>query len=658
MRVVLAEFDPGDDLLGLLGRLDVLGWILLGAAVALILLPWHGVVGRTRLGTIDVEPIQTDSETKLSVVAATAELQRELARSGLRPPGGVPGGSPTTKLVSAVESAPINQAKWLAGLIALLPIPARSMSYTVSSTLRKDGTGSHVCGLTYKVVNSATSRCVLLDTAWHQDPRPAIHAAANAIYRAISKDAVDAVPTWARWSDSRALVRYRKGLDCEERADQRVERRYASAARHFLAASELDPQNMLVRLRYGNCLERLAGCQGANDIDRIKRWIDALHVYAAVRNRHPAIFQSRYRMSVVLGLIADSLDVGDEQTDTDLNVLLYWLAPTSETGPDSNVARLQERLRTAARLESKAALKQLRGWSTLLHESRLRHEFEPRGRERRRLRKALLMSSWCLRVRRHAREDGRIPWGLEAVPRVCWRWWVYWRYFKFRWPLSGWQAHYNAAAFYALLPESGDFDKPNLPGHRIRARAFKHLVYAIEDPKHELGCAYVRDEDLDLQVLREVGLRARDPVMLQVDNSVSPRMRARLDREKLRWRNDVVQRLCGPQAVLHYRPSDGAPAGWTVEIRGTALPKGRSPSPVPVKVTPDDEFSAVFRVPIYDASKPLSFRLVNGDRCDGDEREFVPAAFPATEVWLLGDREEIFVARSKALEALRPASPQ
>ena len=658
MHAVLADLDPADGLLDLLGRLDVLGWILLGAAVALVLLPWRAVVGRTRLGTIEVEPIQTDSDTKLGVVAATAELQRELARSGLQPPGRVPGGSPTAKLAAAVESAPVDQAKWLAGIIALLPIPPRAMSYTVSSTLRKDGRGSHVCGLTYKVVNSATGRCVLLDTAWHRDAQPAIHAAANAIYRAIGEDAVDAVPTWARWSDARALVRYRKGLDCEVQPDQRVERRYAAAARHFLAASELDPDNMLVRLRYGNCLERLAGCRAIGDIKRITRWIDALNVYAAVRNRHPAIFSARYRMSVVLGLIADSLEAGDPETDAALSVLLYSLDPTSEAGPEGDTAPLRDRLRTAARLESRAALLRLGGWWTVVHEHRLRHEFEPRGRERRRLRKALAMSSWCLRVRRHTDAEGDIPWGVAAVPRVCWRWWVSWRHLRFRWALSGWQAHYNAAAFYALQPEARDFANASAPGHRIRARAFEHLLYAIGDPKHELGCAYVRDEDLDLRVLREVGLNARDTAAVQRDSSVSPRMRLRLDQEKVRWRNDVVQRLCGPQAVLHYRPSDGAPDGWSAEIGGAALPGRRCPPAIPVKVVPGDVFSAVFRVPIYDPSKPLSFRLVNGGRCDCGERTFVPAAFPATEVWLLGGREQVFTARSEALEALRPASPK
>jgi hypothetical protein len=282
-----------------------------------------------------------------------------------------PAGSPTTKLVSAVENAPLDQAKWLAALIGLLPIPPKSVSFTVSSTLRK-GCESNVdcCGLTYKIVDSGTGRCVKMDTECGGDAMAAIHAAANAIYREICKHASEAVPVWARWANAEALVRYRKGIECEDLPGKGVEPRYSAAAEHFLAASELDPDNMLVRLRYGNCLERLAGCLRLDDPDRVDRWIEALYVYAAVRTRHPTIVESRFRMSVVLGLVADHLDKHDESAVDALRALLRMLDPTADAVAEGDVDALRTRLQGAAKHESKAAWRRLRLTWTLLHEHR------------------------------------------------------------------------------------------------------------------------------------------------------------------------------------------------------------------------------------------------------------------------------------------------
>jgi hypothetical protein len=495
-----------------------------------------------------------------------------------------------------------------------------------------------------------------MDTECGGDAMAAIHAAANAIYREICKHASEAVPVWARWANAEALVRYQKGIECEDLPGKGIEPRYSAAAEHFLAASELDPDNMLVRLRYGNCLERLAGCLRLDDPDRIDRWIEALHVYAAVRTSHPTIFESRFRMSVVLGLVADHLDKDDQSAIEALRALLRTLDPTGDAVAEGDVDALRTHLQGAAKHESKAAWRRLRLTWTLLHEHRFRHEFEPTGKDRRQLRKALTISYMCLRLRRHWRPTPgetrdpdldleQIPWGLAAAPRVFWRFLVDWRYMRFRWTTAGWQAHYNAAAFYALLPEAGVYKDPTLPSQRLRAQAFKHLIRAIGDPNNELRPAYVRDEDADLRVLREIEEHALAD--FEAPQQWSPMRKQAALQEASRWR-DIVRLLVGPEAILHYHRPEGDSTVWRAEISGSAIAHATGRLGRPVEAMIADDFGAVFRIPLHDPSKVLKIRMINGKEYDCDRPEFIVAQYPVPEVWLVADRKPVYRTRAEA----------
>jgi hypothetical protein len=589
-------------------------------------LTWLGFVGQARLGSIEIEPVTADAGSTLATSAATAQLQDELGKVGLLPAGGVPAGSPTAALVAAIDAAPVAQAKWLGTLVALLPIPATSQSFKVSSTLRDDGEPPTRSGLTYGIVDVATKSCLCVDTAWAPTPAKAVEAAANDIFRTIVAHAPDVFPTWAQWSSAEALDCYRKGIECERPRSPDVKQRYTKALGHFMAASRLDPKNVLARLRIGNSLERLAGCEQLGDPNRPRLWAEALNAYAPVIAQHNEIFEPRYRASVVMGLVADHLAAADDETLEQLRWVLRTLEPDRPSPPDGELA---ERLRVCAGRQSKQAWKRLRPLWTLFHGGRMRRQFEPTGKTRRQHRRALGVSNMCLRVRRQWHTGKPLPWGVPAMRRMWWRGWIDVRHFRFRWARAGWQAHYNAAAFYALLPEASldvrpqsvkDKDHPSkysVNVRRPRKKAFDHLTRAIDDPDNDLRAAYVRNEDPDLLVLRAA--------------------------EKAGWDAAMV-RLAGPEVIVHYQRGDQDYAAWSMYVgTGQLLDPANVWSDEPIQHVLQDGWGAVFRIPLYDVTKCVEFTLIDGTTAAPNVWNFTPSSLLKPEVWVIWDDADVYL---------------
>ena len=605
--------DPGGTIHSWLARLDVVSWVLIAAALAITWLTWRRVVGRARLGTIEVEPLKVDGET-LQAAAAAAELQRALSSIGLAPSGAVPAGTPTANLAAAVAAAPVPQAPWFAAVIGVLPIPPSSTSFRVIGTLRADGPYLKPCGLTYEVVDLGSGGCVGMATEWAASPESAIRNAAIAIYMHIGKHAPDIFPAWARWDDPHALALYRRGLDAQELQSADTNAVYKSALELYQAASEREPDNMVVRLRIGNCLERLAGRAEMCSPDRLRLWIEALNVYVAVGLREPSIFEAGYRASVLLGFIADYPGKFDADADACMRAVVRKLAPGLQV--QANLDGLRAAIRKCAARESRRARRRLRPLWTAVVERRLPNRLEPTEKTRRQLRKALAISRMGLKVRGQWHlEPADVPWGVPALRRVYWRGWVRWRHLALRWRTAGWQAHYNAAAFYALLPEARD--RPLLSSARIRDRAFGHLQEAIRDRDHDLRCAYVREEDPDLDALREL--------------------------DEKRWQSEIVTRLCGAEAILHYRRAAGDYDAWGAHVWGKALRRpGYSSWAAPLTPCGQDHYGAIFRIPLHDETKGVSVIMHNGSQKDGSQRRFVPVLNPDLEAWTRQGDDEVY----------------
>jgi hypothetical protein len=655
-----------------LGRFSVVDWILVGVAVFLLAWAWVRTLAFFRLGTIQINDLTTDDKT-LEPTTIKAQLQEELGTRGWVPPSGVPGGSPiVANLANAISEAPVDQAKWLSALIGLIPWPPSSTSFTLSGTLStKTIHGTNNVGMTYQLARSAPRPGVKFDHAFCPDWPSTIDALSKDIYRKIAESAPEIYPRWARWAKSDALAAYRDGLNTEReiragegepaegeerplarsadglqrkseilltKSDARTSR-YEAAFCCFRRASELDPDNMLARLRAANALERIAA-----NLDRTisaETRIDALEAYVSIRIREPTIFEAGFRATVLLAGLAETpptqaravarletvlrrlARAGGRDVDPTrpaarsyAREALAWLRRSLERavafvrlegGPDDVTSQrwLGIRLERAARGELKFARQRLRPLWTIVHERRFRHRFEPTGSERRQLAKALGISRMCLRARK-ARDDKR----LREVPvsdlaQLCWRGWVFCRYMAGRSHVAGWQAHYNAACFYALLPQARPCQAPYAAA-RLRRRALRHLSRAMDYADEQFSCAYTRDEDPDLETLRKY------------DSAKFYRLLGR------RCPDELTVHLC----------TDGRGDGWVLHVWGDALTPGAArPWGQPLMPVSTVSKTATFRIRVFDENKPLAILAHRGEEKLAPVWSFAPAEAKA-EVWL------------------------
>ena len=315
---------------------------------------------------------------------------------------------------------------------------------------------------------------------------------------------------------------YLDGVGSERR------KQYEEAHELYMAACEADPDNMIARLRAANCLERMA--TGAQDPAlRFQRQVETLAAYTSIQIRRDSIFEASFRASVLLSVLSseppeklkgcplleattarlertmsDTADPGASPWET-LTRLTRSRWRRLRLGPEP---KANSRLEAAALEEARRARHQLRPFRTLCHEYRLRHRFEPTGRDRRQLRKALGISKMAQKARSErtacgrartehrrvvpgAREQLRPPVTPDAGGGRCGGW-CNGITSAARWHVAGWQAHYNAACFYASCRE-----RPDRGGTPPPARA-QALGFALDQAGGAFDCAYVRDEDPDL----------------------------------------------------------------------------------------------------------------------------------------------------------------
>ena len=635
-----------------LSHFGVQDWILVGIVVFLLAWGWVRAFAFVRLGTIQIADLTCDDD-KLAPAGAKALLQQTLGDHGLLPPSGVPSGSPSVaSIADAISKAPIPQANWLGPLIALIPWPPASTAFQISGNLRRTGTDetAPVC-FAYELACTGPHSSVRLGKAEGADPTVAITQASLDIYRAIAEAAPRMYPTWARWHSREALVAYRDAVEIE------ADKRYEDAYKRYMAACSADPDNMIARLRAANCLERMA--TGSADQDQKLQWqVEALAAYTSIRIRRDAIFEAGFRASVLLSILSseqpehlvtcplleETIARLERATSDPMDPReSSWTAFTRWLRRQWKRARrgrwqptLNGRLESVALDEARRARHQLRPLRTLSHDYRLRHRFEPTGRERRQLRKALGVS----KIAQKARSEQRRVVRASAVPSWAWRpaslmrqfWWqmiVKWRYLACRWHVAGWTAHYNAACFYALLPRAAE-SRIRPRGTGLRRRALKHLEFALDQADGALDCAYVRDEDPDLATLRSKSRRTL---------------------------TKVLGCMCPAELVIHYE-GPGADGIWQLRASGDAVNTTGDGYAWFTPVTAGDG-RATFRVRVFDENRWLRFepRCNGGPASEDPGYEVIPATLLSQEI-TVRLRMRKAAAEDAALEARnREAQP-
>ena len=425
-------------------------WVAIGLAAAALYWIVATLRAATRLGPVEVEALTKDGSERVNAV--TARLRERLFHSGLLPPPEVPAGSPQTDLISAIEASTIPQGAFIAKVLELLPRPPQPPQHKLGGTLVEGGQGQPTeISVWLKPVEAGTP---LLETVSGPTLEDTISCAAAKIFMHISNDAAYVFPPWARWSDLTALQHYLDGVRALKAGGPGA---IAPARIAFTAAATAEPENVLPQLQLANLAERQAALLGAATttptLAQARAQLAALLRYRDILRRRPGVVEARYRASVLYGVLATSCD--HLKTAITPQVRLALGLPASK--------EVSESLHERAKTESDAIAQQLQPWYIPLKKRRLRHRLELAGFERRRLKRTVNVSQHCLRVRRLKKRTGTTTsttwlWRAELwARRMLVQWWhMTWG----RWS-AGWQAHYNAGCFFALLREQAGIEEPD-----------------------------------------------------------------------------------------------------------------------------------------------------------------------------------------------------
>ena len=419
---------------GWLSNFSVGDWVAVALALAAVLWIIAGLRALTRLGPIEIEPLEEEADAHLPVKSLTATVARRLSKSGLLSPSEVPGGAPQADFITAVEKSPIPQANWLASLVKLVPRP-RPAAYRLGGTVvvpKTPSAGSAMHGISLRLRPVREGRELQeFVPAGGKNLHAVAHRVADLAYLHIIEDAVAVLPLWARWHDVDAYAAYMDGMDRLESNDD------IGAANRFDAAAA-ESSNLLVRVRYANLLERSkAEPIGIADpgAQRALAQARALNAYLRIAKLEASFVEPRYRASVLAAVVASTFEDLPPPYQAEVRKAITMIDLPEKVEPT---------LRDLSRSEVNAVLELLRPWFTLLRHGRLRHQLELKGAERSQLRKTVILSKHCVWVRQIGYDND--PWTRARL----WR-----RRLAVRLHLVngtvGWQAHYNAASFYALL---------------------------------------------------------------------------------------------------------------------------------------------------------------------------------------------------------------
>lgn len=460
-------------------------------------------------GAIEVRTFTEDTPlTQASADQLTVDFRQRLMRLHLQAPTPVPGAAPQGHMLDVLESGSMDAKNPFSWLVGLLRAAIPSHAYEVHGSLREREIGPRF-GVTVQVLSMGADS-LQPTTFWGHTWDEALCRAADEATSAVLPQTRQCKAPWGVWRGY-AMPR---GLLHEYEMGARLEhdRRYDEALAAYWRAVELDPMNMVLRLRVGQLQERLG------------LYLDALTTFWGMdvtsthterrrrrkgrKERDEALVSARYRGNVLLGGRV---------------LATQWCAPNSEPGStlrDEQRARLRTCLRPRMqelmrrRLEHPdlsplkpgnegdfLALRELFAQYALVDCEALRMTLKRRSR----LTKATLkVTEECIRVRlgwvQHRRKhDDDVAWQPPNVKDALAR-------IEGEHPgaFRQWHEQYNAACAWALAladdgvrtgPDADDIAKAAVERlEKATARADSAYIASRRD--------WVLSEDPDLSALR------------------------------------------------------------------------------------------------------------------------------------------------------------
>lgn len=455
------------------GALSAVDLVLLAAGLFALYWLWSTLHAINKLGPVEVAVLEQDGpETDPPAVnALTAKLRERLSKSGLLPPPAVPGGSPQTNLIAAVEASGAPQSAFVAKLLSLLPQAASPPEFKVQGTLigpQRNTSGlptADTYGLAYWLQPKTAGPTQIGSIETKAGFEEAIEEVAGNVYLAIAREAVHVFPAWSQWGRTEDYLVYMEGIFARLCGND------AEAEGHFDRAATAEPSNPLPRLQLVNLLEQRSAARRhltaevkalisrrapltetsvvevANDAFDLAA---VLGQYLDIAAERPDLASARYRASVVAGVLATLHRQMNPPPEQDQPPPHHLLTDSDEAriraliGEHRVAGDLDTALETLANKQSKEVKRLLRLHHVLVRHGRLRRQFVPAGSERRQLIRTVALGRHALRVRAfRERSDRGARWGVTWRSVVVRVWHL---------PLLGiqrdWNARYNAGCFY------------------------------------------------------------------------------------------------------------------------------------------------------------------------------------------------------------------
>ncbi len=472
----------GDGRLGRL-RLGATEWLVL--VIMLAVLVRLGALARARRsrdpGPVEVADFTNATGDESVEPEGMAWLIRErLARADLKPTL-LPGDAGGDEILKVVTENPLAAASPVAKVFTYLRTLTKvSRGYRVTGGfLRRTETPS--CGVSIQITNIGRGRVEAVRALWATSYEEAAIEAAYLAASVVSRDVKTDYP-WERWTseDGRSLRLYHELKQYAASTESDAHDRAFTLAYDAIAC---DPGNALLRLERAKLSEVVEG------------FFDSLDVYLTIVARWPDFHMARYRLAAVLSFVDDwgkeweaSRSPGHGRHSQHMRVL-WQLGELGEPAGDVQRARLVEDLDHYDTQRFKAAMLRLS------NDQRRRIENDSQvgkgslGSLAVTARLIGELQLCQLKIEQHpgtdmASEIERLEEELRA---------------ELGKKRASWQAHYNAACFYAHRTEMKD------PGAKGALQlALEELNVVVDEGKLMTPAeqTWLREKDPDLRPLR------------------------------------------------------------------------------------------------------------------------------------------------------------
>jgi tetratricopeptide (TPR) repeat protein len=297
--VVAAASSPGTAVATAFGLLVLGAWFLR-----------HLCLNRlaSKPGRIEVTGFQAGTRlTDADVAQHTIKFRRQLATLRLQAPTPVPGAAPEGDFLDVLGRSGADSRNVLGTLLNVLRAATPTHAYELHGVLQERPRAvGPPCGVTVQVVRLPTESSLPI-VVWEDTWEDALRSAADEATALILPRTRRCRAPWGAWRGNAMPPGLLHAY--EEATRLETERRYDEALHEYYKAAELDPMNMVLRLRLGQLQERLG------------MYLDALVTYCGMltaskpagtslpwrlyhgrgrRERRRALHTARYRRDVLL----------------------------------------------------------------------------------------------------------------------------------------------------------------------------------------------------------------------------------------------------------------------------------------------------------------------------------------------------------------------